>query len=282
MFFNSRFYWELAKHLNSKNLTCCYLKAVCHVCHWCCCWLILHQWRNMAGASLYICVACFLSWVLTALPHLPWSDTTPYDLFIDRSFCCQCCVAVSISCWQWHWCGWHQCSSHIGCVAGAGGTTDSTLNSSSRKVAIVSRSIVIRSSCSKESKFSLPLNCRKQRQLTVFTVRFTQLLMNGFWSSFEIPKVCYEMDVTKTGNGKQGMGNREWGTGNGVQWTLVWERVYSSNSPDNSKWRAKEKAGVRWRLGKFSCRVLQKDQQILYVIILLISAMYKLLKTSNS
>lgn len=49
------------------------------------------------------------------------------------------------------------------------------------------------------------------------TVRFTQLLMNGFWSSFEIPKVCYEMDVTKTGNGKQGMGNREWGTGNGEQ-----------------------------------------------------------------
>ena len=47
--------------------------------------------------------------------------------------------------------------SRVGCVAGAGGTVDSISNSSSRKVAIVSISIVSRSSCGKESKFSLPL-----------------------------------------------------------------------------------------------------------------------------
>lgn len=49
--------------------------------------------------------------------------------------------------------------SHIGCVAGAGGTTDYTLNSPSRKVAmhVVSRSIVIRSSCRRESKILFTL-----------------------------------------------------------------------------------------------------------------------------
>ena len=56
--------------------------------------------------------------------------------------------------------------SHVGCVAGTGGTVDSISNSSSRKVVMVSISIVNRSSCGKESKFSLPLNCGKQRQLT--------------------------------------------------------------------------------------------------------------------
>ena len=63
--------------------------------------------------------------------------------------------------------------SRVGCVAGAGGTVDSISNSSSRKVAIVSISIVSRSSCGKESKFSLPLNCGMQRQLT-----------NGVYSAF--------------------------------------------------------------------------------------------------
>ena len=33
-----------------------------------------------------------------------------------------------------------------------------------------------------------------------------------------------------TGNGERGAGNGERGTG-------VWERVYSSNPPENSKWR---------------------------------------------
>ena len=61
----------------------------------------------------------------------------------------------------------------VGCVAGPGGTVDSISNSLSRKVAMVSISIISRSSCSKESKFSLPLNCGKQRQLT-----------NGVYSAF--------------------------------------------------------------------------------------------------
>lgn len=52
----------------------------------------------------------------------------------------------------------------LSCVACAGGTVDPT--SSCCKVATVSMSIVSRFSCSKESKFSLHLNCRKQRQLT--------------------------------------------------------------------------------------------------------------------
>ena len=61
----------------------------------------------------------------------------------------------------------------VGCVAGTGGTVDSISNSLSRKVAMVSISIISRSSCGKESKFSLPLNCGKQRQLT-----------NGVYSAF--------------------------------------------------------------------------------------------------
>ena len=60
--------------------------------------------------------------------------------------------------------------SRVGCV---GGIVDFISNSSSRKVAMVSISIVSRSSCGKESKFSLPLNCGKQRQLT-----------NGVYSAF--------------------------------------------------------------------------------------------------
>lgn len=59
-------------------------------------------------------------------------------------------------------------ASGVGCVAGIGGTADST-------VAIVSISIVSRSSCGKDSKFSLPLNCRKQRKLT-----------NDIYSAFHI------------------------------------------------------------------------------------------------
>ena len=38
--------------------------------------------------------------------------------------------------------------------------------------------------------------------------------------------------VTKTRNGERGTGNREPGTG-------VWERVYSGNPYENSKWRTK-------------------------------------------
>ena len=44
-----------------------------------------------------------------------------------------------------------------------------------------------------------------------------------------------------TRNGERGTGNGEWGTGNGEPGTGVWERVYSGNPPDNSKWRTKEK-----------------------------------------
>ena len=54
--------------------------------------------------------------------------------------------------------------SELSHVAGAGGTVDST--SSSRRVPTVSMSIVGRSSCGKESKFSSTLNCKKQRLLT--------------------------------------------------------------------------------------------------------------------
>ena len=34
-----------------------------------------------------------------------------------------------------------------------------------------------------------------------------------------------------------GMGNEERGTGNGEPGTGVWERVYSGNPPEKSKWR---------------------------------------------
>ena len=46
-------------------------------------------------------------------------------------------------------------------------------------------------------------------------------------------KVC-QMDVTKTRNGERGTGNGEPGTG-------VWERVYSGNPLESSKWRSKQK-----------------------------------------
>ena len=44
-----------------------------------------------------------------------------------------------------------------------------------------------------------------------------------------------------TGNGERGTGNGERGTGNGEPGTGVWERVYSGNSFENSKWRTKQK-----------------------------------------
>ena len=44
-----------------------------------------------------------------------------------------------------------------------------------------------------------------------------------------------------TGNGERGTGNGERGTGNGEPGTGVWERVYSGNSLENSKWRTKQK-----------------------------------------
>ena len=40
--------------------------------------------------------------------------------------------------------------------------------------------------------------------------------------------------IPGTGNGERGTGNGELGTG-------VWERVYSGNSLENSKWRTKQK-----------------------------------------
>ena len=40
--------------------------------------------------------------------------------------------------------------------------------------------------------------------------------------------------ISGTGNGERGTGNGEPGTG-------VWERVYSGNSLENSKWRTKQK-----------------------------------------
>ena len=43
-----------------------------------------------------------------------------------------------------------------------------------------------------------------------------------------------------TGNGERGTGNGERGTGNGERGTGVWERVYSGNPPENSKWRRKQ------------------------------------------
>ena len=39
----------------------------------------------------------------------------------------------------------------------------------------------------------------------------------------------FSSDVAKAGNGERGMGNREPRTG-------VWERVYSGNLPNSSKW----------------------------------------------
>ena len=46
--------------------------------------------------------------------------------------------------------------------------------------------------------------------------------------------------VTNTGNGERGTGNGEPGTG-------VWERVYSGNPYENSKWRTKSRKRV-WKL----------------------------------
>ena len=48
-------------------------------------------------------------------------------------------------------------------------------------------------------------------------------------------------DVTNTGNGERGTGNGERGTGNEEPGTGVWERVYSGNPLENSKWRTKQK-----------------------------------------
>ena len=53
--------------------------------------------------------------------------------------------------------------------------------------------------------------------------------------------------IPGTGNGERGTGNGERGTGNGERGTGVWERVYSGNPPENSKWRTKEKKRV-WQL----------------------------------
>ena len=44
-----------------------------------------------------------------------------------------------------------------------------------------------------------------------------------------------------TRNGERGTGNGERGTGNGERGTGVWERVYSGNPPENSKWRRKRR-----------------------------------------
>ena len=46
-----------------------------------------------------------------------------------------------------------------------------------------------------------------------------------------------------TGNGERGTGNGERGTGNGKPGTGVWERVYSCNPLESSKWRSKQKKG---------------------------------------
>ena len=56
----------------------------------------------------------------------------------------------------------------------------------------------------------------------------------------------------ETENGERGTGNGERGTGNGEPGTGVWERVYSGNPLENSKWRTKEKKIVRkCRKGEF-------------------------------
>ena len=47
--------------------------------------------------------------------------------------------------------------------------------------------------------------------------------------------------IPGTGNGERGTGNGERGTGNGERGTGVWERVYSCNSPENSKWWRKRR-----------------------------------------
>ena len=60
--------------------------------------------------------------------------------------------------------------------------------------------------------------------------------------------------IPGTGNGERGTGNGERGrgTGNGEPGTGVWERVYSGNPLENSKWRTKEKKIVRkCRKGEF-------------------------------
>ena len=50
------------------------------------------------------------------------------------------------------------------------------------------------------------------------------------------------MDVTNSGNGKRGTGNRERGG---------WELMYSGSPLENSKWRSKQKKGSkRNNLGK--------------------------------
>ena len=44
-----------------------------------------------------------------------------------------------------------------------------------------------------------------------------------------------------TGNGERGTGNGERGTGNRKSGTGVWERLYSGNPLEKSKWRTREK-----------------------------------------
>ena len=61
-----------------------------------------------------------------------------------------------------------------------------------------------------------------------------------------IPETVYSLtvafwDVTYTGNRKRGTGNGERGKGNGEPGTGVWERVYSGNRLEESKWRTREK-----------------------------------------
>ena len=46
--------------------------------------------------------------------------------------------------------------------------------------------------------------------------------------------------ITNVETGDRGPGNGDQGTGNGEPGTGVWERVYSGNPPNNSKWRTKE------------------------------------------
>ena len=61
-----------------------------------------------------------------------------------------------------------------------------------------------------------------------------------------------------TGNGERGTGNREPRTGNRGPETGVWGLVYSSNPPENSKWRTKEKKGTIWENAKW-CYGCQRE-----------------------
>ena len=74
-----------------------------------------------------------------------------------------------------------------------------------------------------------------------------------FESVYFLSKGSFFQDVTNSGNGERGTGNREPGTG-------VWELMYSGNPLESSKWRSKQKKMNFKFLKKLWCCVGGRDQ----------------------